>query len=362
MSPKFLFHAQVSLGAIFILGFSSLLLFLVAAPAWAKLPAEQSVPASAAVQDDPVLDQFIFLPLVQRSPSGWSSQASGVVSDLFGVGCAAGGQDCQIAGRALALKTDNGGASWSPVTPPVTGLELYDVNCPTPSRCVAVGKSGSSAGLILVTNNGGASWTTFNQAYLMWSVDCISADECVVVGDESEARFTFNGGASWSDGRLGNTPLYGVDCVAAKTCWMVGVGGRVIGTYPNPNGPDGIGVIPKKDLLIKEEKSLLSISCVQQSTCVAVGEIGKIFKTTNTGGSWVERASGTGERLTGVSCPDASFCYAVGHNGTALISSDGGSSWAPELSLTAENLEAIDCFGPTNCVAVGTNGTILRRN
>lgn len=359
MFYKLLFYARTSTGDYLILLLSTLLLLVVAPLAWARTPTDQPVLASFDPQNGP---GFVYLPVVQRSPSGWSSQASAVSDALFGVDCTPGGEDCYAAGRTIALKTDNGGSSWLPVTPNIAGLDLYDVSCPTSTRCVAVGTSSSSAGVILVTNNGGASWSTFNQAYLLWSVDCISADECVVVGDESEARFTFNGGTSWSDGRLGNTPLHGVDCVASKTCWMVGVGGRVIGTIPNPNGPDGIGVIPKKDLLLNEEKSLLSISCVQHSTCVAVGEIGKIFRTTNTGSSWIERVSGTAEKLTGVSCPDAAFCYAVGDNGTILVSSDGGSRWGSENAPSVENLKAIDCFGSTTCLAVGANGTILRRN
>ncbi|MCB0212237.1 MAG: hypothetical protein KDJ52_23045 [Anaerolineae bacterium] len=318
----------------------------------------QVAPAAGPVAQ---ADFFIYLPLVYHSPSGWFSQTSGVTNVLYGVDCADGGQYCMAVGQQIILKTNDGGSSWSPVTPSISGLDLKDVSCSTTTRCVAVGKSSSNTGLILVTTNGGTSWSKINQSYRMDAVDCISADECVAVGDESEARFTYNGGSSWQSGRLGNTPLYGVDCISSKTCWMVGVGGRVIGTYPNAGGPGGIGVISKKDLLLKEGKSLLSISCLQQDTCVTVGEIGKIFKTTNTGGSWSERSSGTSVSLPGVSCPDETFCYAVGDSGTILASSDGGSSWSDDNSPTAVNLKDIHCFGSTTCLAVGVNGTILQR-
>ncbi|MCB0167891.1 MAG: hypothetical protein KDI79_26930 [Anaerolineae bacterium] len=332
----------------------------------ATLPAGDQVPVSLIETgaEGPVSQagSDIYLPFVIRSPSGWSSQTSGVGNLLLGVSCTADGQNCMAVGSQIALYTNNGGNSWSPVTPAgIAGLVLNDVSCPSASRCVAVGQRTGSAGIILVTNNAGGSWTPFNQSYRMDAVDCISTSECVAVGNDSEARFTFNGGASWGSGRLGNTPLFGIDCISSKTCWMVGVGGRVIGTYPNAGGPGGIGVISKKDLLLAEEKSLLSISCVQQSTCVTVGEIGKIFKTTNTGGNWSSQSSGTGVTLTGVSCPGSSLCYTVGDGGTILISNDDGSTWAPDDSPVAVNLKDIDCYGPTNCLAVGAGGTILLR-
>lgn len=331
-----------------------------------------ALPAGDQVQVSPVepgvegpvsqANTDIYFPFIIKTPSGWSSQTSGVSNALYGVGCAVGGQNCMAVGQGMALYTSNWGNTWSPVTPPgIAGLVLNDVSCPTASLCVAVGQSSSSAGVILVTNNAGGSWTPFNQSYRMDAVDCISASECVAAGDESEARFTYNGGASWANGRLGNTPLFGVDCLSSKTCWMVGVGGRVIGTYPNAGAPGGVGVISKKDLLLVEQKSLLSISCPQQDTCVTVGEIGKIFKTTNTGGSWTSQTSGTGVTLTGVSCPGSARCYVVGDGGTILLSDDNGSTWSPDDSPVLVNLKDIDCYGFTNCLAVGASGTILLR-
>lgn len=348
-----------------LLGLAVLIAFGVVV--WATLPAAGDKSHRSPVElgaEGPVTQagSDIYLPYISLTPSGWSSQTSGVSNLLYGVSCAAGGQNCMAVGQQIALYTSNGGNSWSPVTPSgIAGLVLNDVSCPSASRCVAVGQRSGSAGVILVTNNAGGSWTPLNQSYRMDAVDCISTSECVAVGDESEARFTYNGGASWENGRLGNTPLFGVDCLSSKTCWMVGVGGRVIGTYPNAGGPGGIGVISKKDLLLNEGKSLLSISCIQQDTCVTVGEIGKIFKTTNTGGSWSSRPSGTGVTLTGVSCPGFSLCYTVGDGGTILISLDTGSTWSPDDSPVATNLKDIDCYGPSNCLAVGAGGTILLR-
>lgn len=363
LSTTSLFRTTLNVFFVMILFIALALVTITVLPSSSQLGEADLISQTAPTSDGPVAqdDSYIYLPLVQRSPTGWFTQTSGVTNLLQGVDCAAGGQNCIAVGNGIVLKTSNGGDSWSAVTPSISGLNLKDVSCPTANRCVAVGQSSGSSGLIIVTNNAGASWSTFNQSHRMDAIDCISSDECVAAGNDSEARFTFNGGSSWGDGRLGNTPLFGVDCISSRTCWMVGVGGRVIGTYPNAGGPGGIGVISKKDLLLNEAKSLLSISCAQTDTCVAVGEIGKIFQTTNTGGSWNERSSGTGVELSGVSCPDENLCYAVGDSGTILISTNSGSSWSPDDSPTTTNLEDIHCFGASTCLAVGSNGTILQR-
>jgi hypothetical protein len=247
----------------------------------------------------------------------------------------------------------------------LSNITLYDVSCATPTKCVAVRKSTTNNGIILVSNDGGQSWSLpINQLYQMNAVDCALPDQCVAVGTDSEARYTFDGGGSWRPGRLGNTPLYGIDCFADRNCWMVGIGGRVIGIYPNADGPDGIGVITKKDLFLSPARTLLAIGCsgTNGQHCVAVGESGVVAKTTNGGGSWSKPNSGTIVNLNGVSCPTASNCYAVGDGGTLLISEDGGTTWIPETSPTSENLKDIECFaGSSSCFAVGANGIILRR-
>lgn len=139
---------------------------------------------------------------------------------------------------------------------------------------------------------------------------------------------------------------------------MVGVWGRVIGTYPNPGGPDGIGVVPFKELFPPPTvRTFTSVSCSDSAHCVAVGEQGVIAKTANGWASWTAPNSTTTVGLTDVSCPDAATCYAVGANGTFLMSGDGGNIWTQITAPTTQNLQGIDCFD--GCYMVGANGTIL---
>jgi photosystem II stability/assembly factor-like uncharacterized protein len=225
---------------------------------------------------------------------------------------------------------------------------------------------------VLVSNNGGQSWNNFNVPYQMKSVDCYAAEQCVAIGMDSGASFTFDGGQTWaSNDALGSAHLFGIDCMANRTCWMVGEWGRVIGTYPNSGGPNGIGVHPKQELFPPPDvRSFNGISCVDPNHCVAVGNRGTITGNTaamaRTTNGWQPGTSTKPNSivtvdLNDVSCPSAELCYAVGNGGTFLVSHDGGATWAKEVAPTTQNLRGIYCFGPTMCYMVGDNGTVLYR-
>ncbi len=368
--PEYFGLKRLSLLTIIIV-LTGIILLLVSAPVIANNDADNFPDNLGKTQfqenigGTDVVTFTIYLPIIYVSPTGWQPpQTSGTTNLLNGAGC--NGSNCVAGGPGLNVYTNDGGSNWTSVTSGLTNITLYDVSCATTTKCVAVGKSTGSNGIILVSNDGGQSWSSsFNQSYQMNAVDCPLADQCFAVGDESEARYVLDGDTSnWQGDRLGNTPLYGIDCFGNRHCWMVGLGGRVIGIYPLAAGPDGIGVITKKDLFLSPVRTLLAIGCsgTDGQHCVTVGDLGAVAKTINGGGSWSKPNSGTTENLNGVSCPTASHCYAVGNNGTLLISEDGGTTWNPETSPTSENLNDIECFAESsNCFAVGANGTILRR-
>lgn len=307
-------------------------------------------------------DYVVYLPLISKPFSGWRALTSGVTNVLFGVACAPNdSQSCVAGGQSIALVTRNGGNTWTPVTAGIGSLELTDVSCPTTTRCVASGRYLSGAGGIVVSNNGGLTWSLFNQSHYLLAADCALPDQCVVVGGISEARFTFDGGQNWIRGDLGTATLHGIDCLSDRRCWMVGDGGRVIGTYPNPLGPNGVGVIPKRDLFLPSLRPLNGVSCINQDTCVAVAAEGIIVRTTDGWAHWTQPNSTTAVNLNDVSCPTTSVCYAVGSGGTILVSKDGGNTWGAEpASPTSQDLQDIYCLPGTDiCYAVGSNGTVL---
>ena len=317
-------------------------------------------------------DYFIYLPLIFKAPILWEEQTSNISSkSINGVGCEPTGVNCAAGGQDVTLKTNDGGTNWS-VGSTLADVNILDVSCGSASLCVAAGvNSAGTSGVILYSTDGGQTWTRRNEPYQVYAVDCPNDDNCNAVGKVSEASFTRDGGTTWITTielgqRLGNTDLFGVDCVDTITCWMVGDGGRTIGIYPNPWGPGGIGVITKLDLFTNPPRTLYDISCVTQDICVSVGQAGVIARSTNaTGRSWdTSINSGVIQNLNGVSCPTASRCYAVGDAGTMLKSVDGGITWGRELlptNVNTVNFEGIECFSEQTCLAVGSDGTILYR-
>jgi photosystem II stability/assembly factor-like uncharacterized protein len=61
-----------------------------------------------------------------------------------------------------------------------------------------------------------------------------------------------------------------------------------------------------------------------------VGYNGTILATTNGGGTWNPKSSGTTNDLFGVSCSTVTTCYAVGEGGTILAYGVGGVSEGDE--------------------------------
>ncbi len=95
----------------------------------------------------------------------------------------------------------------------------------------------------------------------------------------------------------------------------------------------------------------------------AVGNGGRIYKTTNSGATWTPQASGTTQNLFGVSVRGANTdnVTVVGNAGTILTTTNGGATWTTQAS-GGQDLTGVS-FGansPTVGVAVGLSGTIRR--
>jgi photosystem II stability/assembly factor-like uncharacterized protein len=94
------------------------------------------------------------------------------------------------------------------------------------------------------------------------------------------------------------------------------------------------------------------------STFVAVGQSGKVIRSTDDGSSWDNVTSGTGDYLRGISFANSTF-VAVGSGGTIIRSTDNGSSWDDVNSGTSKVLRGIT-FGNNIFLAVGDDGTIVK--
>ena len=300
------------------------------------------------------------------------------------------------------------GARWSapPLAMPAgaTGLGLGDLagigpvpvgslSCPSRGGCVAVGEFENAAGqqLTLAERWHRSRWFVEPSANVnvpfggqrLTAVSCSSATACAAIeshdGNGEGAIEDWNGQA-WSPSQV--IGGYGISCLSAATCMVVGGGGTPLAELWNGQSasteqtPNPAGATP----------SLLNgVSCTSVSACTAVGFAHFNANNTQTalaeswnGIAWtLQSAPNPGAGLVapqGVSCVSPSTCVLVGNyaaNATCRSGGPGpctylplaeqwnGTDWTLQTMPTpAGGADAspvsVSCVSETDCVAVGS--------
>lgn len=91
-----------------------------------------------------------------------------------------------------------------------------------------------------------------------------------------------------------------------------------------------------------------------------VGELGRVFHTTDGGASFEQARTGTATAFTAIACFADRTLIVVGPKGTAMRSHNGGQTWDTVPTGTRRNLLSVSFATPQIGVAVGEFGTILR--
>jgi photosystem II stability/assembly factor-like uncharacterized protein len=163
--------------------------------------------------------------------------------------------------------------------------------------------------LHLRTTDGGNNWLHTTESSSHRAVSFADSNNAIAVGREIISKTT-DGGITWNHQDFPNKDFYGV-------------------SYPDTNN------------------------------AIVVGDIGIILHTTDGGENWVEKGSGTTNRLLDVCYPSSTSAYAVGVDGTILKYSDETWRWLP--SGVTGRLRAVS-FGDTRhgCIVYGDGvGNIL---
>ncbi|MFN8640722.1 MAG: YCF48-related protein [Candidatus Binatia bacterium] len=91
-----------------------------------------------------------------------------------------------------------------------------------------------------------------------------------------------------------------------------------------------------------------------------VGELGRIYHTTDGGKTFTRSEAGTRAAFSAVACLSDGSVVVVGQKGIALRSSDQGKSWQKLDTGSKRDLLSVDFATPQVGVAVGDFGTMLR--
>jgi photosystem II stability/assembly factor-like uncharacterized protein len=174
---------------------------------------------------------------------------------------------------------------------------------------IAVGDAGNC----WMSQNGGATFGSYTIAGgFNFNGVHGSGSRVVIVGDAGAVQVSTNSGASFTNYGQGGNDLNGVWFFDANTGWAVGNGGRII-------------------------------------------------KTTNGGSTWAPQTSGTANNLTDVRFTSATAGYACGDLGTVVYTTNGGTTWQSYTTGSTKNLLSIDASGST-IIATAVDGVILKYN
>ncbi len=211
--------------------------------------------------------------------------------------------------------------------------------------------SGTEGTIIHSSDGSGISWETQTTTVdkQLRSIFFINENIGWSVGELETILKTTDGGNTWqtiyANGSLHYFEVFFLD---ENNGWLAGAGNT---TGIIKKSTDG-GITWQNSLIPTTRMN--SIHFGSPDFGCAVGDEGRIFRTTNGGTNWELANSNTSEKLKDVFLDASGNGWAVGYNGTIISTSDWGDNWNSEPSPTYSHLNAI--FGEW---AVGEAGRIL---
>lgn len=121
------------------------------------------------------------------------------------------------------FKTVDGGQTWTNVSVRVDRVFFSGVAVPKPNKVFGVGMRGA----LLKSSDGGQTWRFIASGSGAWlrAIAFVNPDEGYVVGDSGVILRTLNGGATWERQKSGtNKPLVSISCPHSGTCFIAGEG------------------------------------------------------------------------------------------------------------------------------------------
>lgn len=137
----------------------------------------------------------------------WTPQTSGVTGRLQGITCPAAGTCYAVGVGGVVLKTINGGSTWTSQTSGITD-DISGPFCLDANTCYAA--AGNTVGMIIYTTNGGSTWTQesgLSSLAPLWEVSCPSPSTCFAVGETGGIARLGAGGGGGSGIGISVTPM-----------------------------------------------------------------------------------------------------------------------------------------------------------
>lgn len=284
----------------------------------------------------------------------WTAGAATGSNPLRGV---AYGAMWVAAGVGGALYSSTDGATWSALTNPLPGSDLYAVNYDSyRAKYLSVGAGGT---IIAMTPASSATWTqqtspTTNDLYAIAN----NAAGLTVVTGLGGTILSSSDGATWTARTSGTgNALYGVtqgyDNTNARNLFVaVGAAGTLL------YSPDGITWTAGTCATCSGAPDLKSVVYgAAAGVFVAVGAGGTVLTSTD-GISWTPQTSGISNTLNGVTYTASRRFVAVGDAGVVYYSESAslGATWTQAAQATPTALYAVSTDSTYDYLAVGLGG------
>ncbi len=193
------------------------------------------------------------------------------------------------------------------------------------------------------------------QGNLLNGLWAVSQDTVLGVGTFGTVIRTTNGGTTWQVEQAVAgiiDQLFAVQFKTSTLGWAVGEAGRVLKSTDAGASWATLNISTLRDLY--------AVNFVSSTTGWVAGAFGVIFKTTDGGTTWSAESSGTSNTLYSVNFFNSSTGWAVGASGTILKTTNGGASWTTQTSGTTQSLYSTQFLSTSVGWTSGAFGTMLR--
>lgn len=279
----------------------------------------------------------------------WNAQPSGTTNRLEAVWFTSPTKGFAVGNAGTALRTSDGGASWTPF--PVSSQDLEDIAFIGNSIGLIVGDNE----LIFQSTDGGASWSQVHGGgrSTLRAVAMGENGRAYVAGDDGLIMFSTDDGATWTTVGSGTNRYEGAWAWGDAFGWIVGRNGIIMATTDG-----GATWNPQTSGTSSDLKNVFFASHLLGW---AVGQNSTVIKTADGGASWLPSNSGVGFGMDGVYFTSPSEGWIVGDNGAVYHTTNSGANWQIESSGTTNELNDVHFYGPASGWAVGDMGTIVSR-